>query len=118
MVKTPSPQGPQGPARKGKGPKRRTPLGRFFYWGAVVGVWGLIFLTSLVVVFAWDLPDISKLYDVKRQPTISYLDRSGVLIAMRGSASAPPVDLQGLPAYVPDAFVTVEDRRFYYHLGF
>ncbi|MDB5451571.1 MAG: penicillin-binding protein [Caulobacteraceae bacterium] len=118
MANTQSPKGPPGPRRKDKGPKRRGPWARFFYWSAVVGVWGLIFLTSLIVVFAWDLPDISRLYDVKRQPTISYLDRSGALIAMRGSASAPPVDMAELPAYVPDAFIAVEDQRFYYHMGF
>jgi penicillin-binding protein 1A len=119
MVKTPGPpKGPQSPRRKGAEPPRRSPLGRVLYWGAVLGVWGLIFLASLVVVFAWDLPDISKLYDVKRQPTISYLDRSGALIAVRGAQAAPPVDLKALPKYVPDAFIAVEDRRFYYHLGF
>jgi penicillin-binding protein 1A len=119
MVKTPGPpRSPQGQRRKGAEPPRRTPLGRVLYWGTVVGVWGLIFIASLVVVFAWDLPDISKLYDVKRQPTISYLDRSGALIAVRGSQAAPPVDLKALPKYVPDAFIAVEDRRFYYHLGF
>jgi penicillin-binding protein 1A len=116
--KTPRPPAPKGQRRASKGPKRRSAVGGVVYWGAVVGVWGLIFLTSLVVVFAWDLPDISRLYDVKRQPTISYLDRSGALIAMRGSANAPPVDLAELPPYVPDAFISVEDRRFYYHLGF
>ncbi|ATQ44741.1 transglycosylase domain-containing protein [Caulobacter mirabilis] len=97
---------------------RRTPLQALFYWGAVIGVWGMIFLVALFAVFATDLPDVSKLNDVTRQPSISYLDRSGALIAVRGSQYAPPVDLDKLPDYVPKAFIAIEDRRFYYHPGF
>jgi penicillin-binding protein 1A len=97
---------------------RRTPLQAFTYWGAVVGVWGLIFVVAFFAMFATDLPDVSRLNDVTRQPSISYLDRSGALIAVRGSQYAPPVDLDKLPDYVPKAFIAIEDRRFYYHPGF
>ena len=84
----------------------------------MIGVWGLIFLVAFFAVFAVDLPDTSKLYDVKRQPSISYLDRSGALVAVRGSQYAPPVDLEKLPPYVPKAFIAIEDRWFYWHIGF
>lgn len=97
---------------------RRTPLQALLYWGAVIGVWGLIFVVAFFAVFATDLPDVSKLNDVTRQPSISYLDRSGALIAVRGSQYAPPADLDSLPDYVPKAFIAIEDRRFYYHPGF
>lgn len=96
----------------------RTPAQAFLYWSAVIGVWGLIFLVAFFAVFAVDLPDTSKLYDVKRQPSISYLDRSGALVAVRGSQYAPPVDLDKLPPYVPKAFIAIEDRWFYWHWGF
>ena len=97
---------------------KRTPLQAFLYWGAVAGVWGLIFTVAFFAVFATDLPDVSKLNLVTRQPSISYLDRSGALIAVRGSQYAPPVDLDKLPDYVPKAVIAIEDRRFYYHPGF
>jgi penicillin-binding protein 1A len=97
---------------------RRTPLQAMIYWTLVLGVWGLIFLVAFFAVFAVDLPDTSRLYDVKRQPSVSYLDRSGALIAVRGSQYAPPVDLDKLPPYVPKAFIAVEDRWFYWHFGF
>jgi len=97
---------------------RRTPLQALFYWTMVLGVWGVIFSVAFFAVFAVDLPDTSKLYDVKRQPSISYLDRSGGLVAVRGSQFAPPVDLEKLPPYVPKAFIAIEDRWFYYHPGF
>ena len=101
-----------------QGGPQRTPLQKVVYWGAVVAVWGLIFLVTILAVFAWDLPDTSKLNDVTRQPSISYLDRSGALLAVRGSQYAPPVDLDKLPKYVPDAFVAIEDQHFYWHPGF
>ncbi len=97
---------------------RRTPLQALFYWTLVLGVWGVIFVVGFLAVFATDLPDTSKLYDVKRQPSISYLDRSGALVAVRGSQESPPVDLDQLPPYVPAAFVAIEDRQFYHHFGF
>jgi penicillin-binding protein 1A len=112
----------QPPGPGGRGPRAprpgRTPLQAFIYWTLVVGVWSLIFLVAFFAVFAVDLPDTSKLYEVKRQPSVSYLDRSGGLVSVRGSQYAPPVDLDKLPPYVPKAFIAIEDRWFYYHFGF
>ncbi|WP_332765858.1 transglycosylase domain-containing protein [Phenylobacterium sp.] len=107
----PAPRTPQRPPA-------RTPLQAFFYWTMVLGVWGLIFVVAFFAVFATDLPDTSKLYDVERQPSISYLDQSGAVVAVRGSQYAPPVDLDKLPPHVPKAFVAIEDRWFYWHVGF
>ncbi|HEY5105501.1 MAG TPA: penicillin-binding protein 1A [Caulobacteraceae bacterium] len=106
--------GPQGPAPR----RQRTPLQALIYWTLVLGVWGLIFIAAFLAVFATDLPDTSKLYDVQRAPSITYLDRSGGVIAVRGSQKTPPADLEQLPAYVPAAFVAIEDRQFYHHFGF
>lgn len=105
-----------GPQAQGK--PRRSALGRLFYWSAVLAVWGLIFLVAFFAVFARGLPDTSSLYQVDRQPSITYLDRNGALIATRGTQMAPPADLDALPDYVPAAFIAIEDRRFYHHPGF
>ncbi|WP_333806703.1 transglycosylase domain-containing protein [Phenylobacterium sp.] len=98
--------------------RRRSFLQGLVYWGAVLFVWGLIFALAFLAVFAADLPDTSNLNAVRRQPSISYLDRSGALVSVRGSQYAPPVDLDKLPPYVPAAFVAIEDRWFYWHFGF
>jgi penicillin-binding protein 1A len=84
----------------------------------VLAVWGLIFAVVFLAVFARDLPDTSSLYNVDRQPSITYLDRNGALIATRGTQMAPPADLDTLPDYVPAAFIAIEDRRFWWHPGF
>ena len=62
--------------------------------------------------------DLPQLPEIKRAPQITYVDRSGVVLGVRGGQAAPPVDLAKLPPYVPAAFVAIEDRRFYEHPGF
>ena len=105
-------------AVRGPGAGKRTPLGAFLYWSAVVGVWFAIAFVGFLIFAARGLPDTSKLYEVQRQPSITFLDRNGALLAVRGSQYAPPVDVDSLPPYVPAAFVAIEDRRFYHHPGF
>lgn len=107
-----------GGQQQGDARPRRPWWKRLFYWSAVLAVWGLIFLVVFFAVFARDLPDTSSLYKVDRQPSITYLDRNGALIATRGTQMAPPADLDSLPDYVPAAFIAIEDRRFYNHPGF
>ncbi|HWA63071.1 MAG TPA: PBP1A family penicillin-binding protein [Caulobacteraceae bacterium] len=68
-----------------------------------------------VLALGLDLPDLPP---IRRDPQIIYVDRSGVVLGVRGGRYAPPVDLARLPKYVPAAFVAIEDRRFYEHQGF
>ncbi|MBS0334278.1 MAG: transglycosylase domain-containing protein, partial [Proteobacteria bacterium] len=64
-------------------------------------------------------PDFSsRLPPITREPQVTYVDRAGAVIGVRGGRYAPPVDLARLPAYVPGAVVAIEDRRFYEHSGF
>ncbi len=63
-------------------------------------------------------PEIPQLPPIRRDPQITYLDRSGAVIGVRGGRFAPPVDIDRLPPYGPAAFIAIEDRRFYSHDGF
>jgi penicillin-binding protein 1A len=94
------------------------PYRKAFYILAVAAIWVAIAVVGVVLVFSQGLPDISRLYAIQRQPSITYLDRSGAVIAQRGSQYAPPVKIDEMPPYVPAAFVAIEDRRFYHHIGF
>ncbi len=55
---------------------------------------------------------------IRRDPQVTFVDRSGVVIGVRGGRYGPPVDIAKLPPFVPAAFVAIEDRRFYEHAGF
>lgn len=112
MVKASPPAG----GRKSSG---RTPAQAAVYWGMVGAIWVVIFSVVFLGVMAIDLPDIKKLQSTQQQHAITYLDRSGALIAVRGGSQyAAPVDIDELPSYVPLAFVAIEDRRFFTHPGF
>ncbi len=63
------------------------------------------------------MPEMPSLPPIKRDAQITYVDRGGAVIGVRGGRYAAPVDLAKLPAYVPAAFVAIEDRRFYEHQG-
>ena len=65
-----------------------------------------------------DGPSLPPLPPIRRDPRITYVDRSGAVLGVRGGRFAPPVDVARLPPYVPAAFVAIEDRRFYSHEGF
>ncbi len=63
-------------------------------------------------------PQLPPLPPIRREPQITYIDRSGAVLGVRGGKFGPPVDVARLPTYVPAAFVAIEDRRFYSHDGF
>jgi len=50
-------------------------------------------------------------------PSISLMSADGHLIARRGAGIDKPVTVAALPAHVPQAFLAIEDRRFYSHWG-
>ena len=72
------------------------------------------------ISIAWvgaHLPAIQSLEVPKKPPAIEIVDLSGRVLATRGDTSGPPLTLKELPAYLPQAFIAIEDRRFYSHYG-
>jgi penicillin-binding protein 1A len=69
----------------------------------------------LAIAMAALLPALPQLPPITRAPQITYVDRAGAVLGVRGGPAAPPVNLDRLPAYVPAAFVSIEDKRFYEH---
>ena len=111
----PQERGSQHSGRKGR--TGRSLLGHLLYWSLVLGVWGVIGLTGLIVYHAGQLPPIDQLAIPKRPPNIAILGIDGTLMANRGDTGGPAIQLRELPAYLPKAFVAIEDRRFYSHAG-
>jgi penicillin-binding protein 1A len=103
--------------KRGGGGGRRWTVGRVAYWSAVVGLW--LFITTIggAVWVGAHLPPIQSLEIPKRPPSIKIVDLQGRLLATRGDMGGAAVPLKDLPRYVPQAFVAIEDRRFYSHYG-
>ena len=100
-----------------KSRRRRSVFGRLFYWGFIACLWGGIGLAGLIAYHAAQLPPIDQLAVPKRPPNIAILDETNVLVANRGDTGGAAVRLSELPAYLPKAFIAIEDRRFYSHHG-
>ena len=115
---------PSAPKRKrgkggggGGGGRRRSLLGRLFYWSAVAAVWAVIGVAGLFTWVAMHLPPIHSLEIPKRPPTVQVVGLDGSLLAMRGEMGGSAVSIREMPAYLPQAFIAIEDRRFYSHFG-
>ncbi|CAN5399797.1 hypothetical protein BH10PSE3_BH10PSE3_12450 [soil metagenome] len=80
---------------------------------------GLGAILPLIVLLIWlgsSLP-ISRALEPLPSRAIILLDSQGQPFARRGAYKEPPVVIKALPKYVPAAFTSIEDRRFYHHLG-
>ena len=105
-----------GAPRRSK--SRRGPsIGRLFYWGAVLSLWGAIAVVGVIVWVGAHLPAIQSLEIPKRPPTIQITAADGSVLAIRGEMPGANVALKDLPPYLPKAFIAIEDRRFYHHFG-
>jgi penicillin-binding protein 1A len=102
--------------RRGKLGKRAL-VGRVAYWSLVVGLWIGIAGVGFVAWVGAHLPPIQSLEIPKRPPSIQIVDLQGRALARRGDLAGAPVPLKEMPAYVPKAFIAIEDRRFYEHYG-
>ena len=74
-------------------------------------------MIALLAALTFAAPELPKPPPIRRDAQITFLDRSGAVLGVRGGRYAPPVDVARLPAFVPAAFVAIEDRRFYSHAG-
>ena len=97
--------------------RKGSSLGRLIYWGAVLSVWGVIGLIGLFGWVALHLPPIQSLEIPKRPPAVQIDAADGRIFATRGEMGGAAIPLKEMPAHLPNAFIAVEDRRFYSHHG-
>ena len=78
----------------------------------------LLYLTPLVLgLFAPKLDPAIDLYAVNRPLAFTFLDAAGNDVGHRGAIVGERLKLEEMPAYLPAAFIAMEDRRFSYHNG-
>ncbi len=80
-------------------------------------VWGVMFGAIAWSRFVSDLPDVRDLMATAPPRDVTILDDHGRLVARRGLTQGATVPVESLPAYVPNAFIAIEDRRFRHHFG-
>ena len=78
----------------------------------------LVYLAPQVLgLFAGRLDPKIDLYAVNRPTAFSFRDAAGNDAGHRGAIVGARLKLEEMPAYVPAAFIAMEDRRFYSHNG-
>ncbi|TAL00126.1 MAG: PBP1A family penicillin-binding protein, partial [Rhodospirillaceae bacterium] len=98
------------------GPRRRGLAKTLLLYALSAAVWIGIAGGLAVTYFALDLPAIDEAV-LTRRPNVVLVDEDQVEIASVGDIYRGVVNLDELPKYVPAAFISVEDRRFYSHGG-
>ncbi len=101
----PSPQPPVPPL-----PRRRT-------WWIKRGLLAALLLFIAILAWLAVTAPLSKSLQPIVPPQLTLLSADGQPIARNGAIVARPVKAAALPAHVKQAFIAIEDRRFYSHWG-
>ena len=121
-------KGRKSPA-KGKGRRRRNgadgPLIGFmnrtlrtiFHWAAVAVVIGIGLVGSVVAYYASKLPPMADWSVPPRAANVRILAADGQLISNHGDSAGEALTLDQMPPYLPEAVISIEDRRFYWNFG-
>ncbi len=90
-------------------------------YGALVAAWlwvcGICISLGSTHWALHDLPELPSLSEHRRPVSITFKDRYGQEIGTQGSLPSAPANLDILPAHLPEALLSIEDRRFYSHFG-
>ena len=73
-------------------------------------------IAAVIGWLLWSLP-LGRALEPVANPALVLVATDGSPIARRGSYKEAPIEVAKLPAYVPGAFISIEDRRFYKHWG-
>jgi membrane carboxypeptidase/penicillin-binding protein len=90
--------------------------------GAGLAVLALITFVAGLSIGAWravcrDCPSVAQIYAWEPKEATRLLDRDGKLFAELFEERRTPVEIETLPEHVSQAFVAIEDKRFYQHDG-
>jgi penicillin-binding protein 1A len=105
--------GPEAERREDEGTKPDRPRRRW----VKRGMQALLLIFALAVVWLAITAPLSKSLQPVVPPQITLLAADGTPIARNGAIVDMPVDVETLPPHVVQAFLAIEDRRFYSHWG-
>ncbi len=92
-------------------------FGRRRSWWIVRAIAALIALFIVIVAWLAVTAPLSKSLQPIAPPELTLLASDGTPIARNGAVIGKPVEVAQLPDHVVEAFMAIEDRRFYSHWG-
>lgn len=83
------------------------------------GIAGVLSLTAFIVVLWSNLPDVSKINEIKKEESTIIYDRTGqhILFQIYQDVQRNDLALTDIPIHVQRATIVAEDRDFYSHKG-
>ncbi|MBD74101.1 MAG: penicillin-binding protein [Rickettsiales bacterium] len=85
-------------------------------WIFVLSIWITLLLGTTTIWAFINLPETESI-KITRQPSITFLDREGRILASYGDIYGQSIKYEQLPAHLIDAVIVTEDRRFFNHFG-
>ena len=94
---------------------------RFLRWGLILSagviLLGVLSAGTLFFVVSSKLPEVQSLRKVELQEPLYVYAKDGRLMALFGESRRYPVKISQVPDPVKQAFISIEDARFYEHHG-
>ncbi len=79
---------------------------------------GCLSVGGVLIYYAKDLPDINNINTAIRSPSVEIQSYNGTTLGTFGDLYEDVVQVKSLPEHVINAFIAIEDKRFYSHIGF
>ena len=95
-------------------------------WRLILGILGTLLIITAIGYYETKsylfeglppLPNKETMWEMNLQPNTTLLDKDGQVMGHRGPHIGRPLKLAEMPAYLPNAFLAIEDERFYKHAG-
>ncbi len=94
---------------------------RIIKWGLILAVVGAFLAAAAVGTAYWliapRLPNVAEIRDIRLQVPMRVYSADGKLVAVFGETRRTPVAVAAVPETVRQAFIAIEDARFFEHPG-
>jgi len=88
---------------------------RIVMWLFTLGLVALAAAGVYILLAFLEMPSLDSMLHETRTPAITFIDKDGYEIRSNNKIMGSPVSVSGLPPYVWQAMVAIEDKRFFDH---
>ena len=85
---------------------------RVLKWFLLLTIWLILFLSIAVTWSLLNLPETESI-QISRQPSITFLDKQGRIIASYGDIYGQTIQYKDLPKNLINAVIVTEDKDFF-----